>query len=490
MSGARAALIVATTTHDDPALGRLAAPSGDAQHLARILGEPTVGGFTVETMLNASSSTIQERVEAFFQENRTTTDFLLLYFSGHGVKDEDGRLYFAASNTRRERLRSTAVPATFVHDVMLASRPRQQVLILDCCYSGAFARGLVAKGGGRAGVGEALGGTHDLRGGRGRIVLTASDAIQYSFEGAEVRGTGTQSVFTSVLIEGMESGDADLDGDGWISIDELYDYAHDRVVARTPAQRPGKWGFGLEGAMFVARNPAAFDRDGTPAATARVATAGPQEPTGLAGRARRVPRRALLAGSLLVLAAVIAFVVRAVATSEDKSANTTPNRTPTAAVYRQVADDTNMLRVRVPASWGNVWGDGWHPTGYPPYEGRIGPGLNASPNNETWFKDLTTPGVFLGASSLLPKSYTPTTAVRRVSIGSCRTSDGGSYRDARYDGEFLQLTCPGSKTTWYVMAAWPVDHSYLVSVQVKLVDEADRAALKEVLASFEVTGTP
>jgi hypothetical protein len=40
------------------------------------------------------------------------------------------------------------------------------------------------------------------------------------------------------------------------------------------------------------------------------------------------------------------------------------------------------------------------------------------------------------------------------------------------------------------MAAWPVDHAFIVSVQVKLVDDADRSALEEILASFEVTGTP
>jgi uncharacterized caspase-like protein len=41
-------------------------------------------------------------------------------------------------------LTGTAVPASFLTEEMDASRSRRQVLILDCCHSGAFARG--AKG--------------------------------------------------------------------------------------------------------------------------------------------------------------------------------------------------------------------------------------------------------------------------------------------------------------------------------------------------------
>lgn len=76
--------------------------------------------------------------------------------------------------------------------------------------------------------------------GKGRVVLTASDSTQYSFEGNHVVGEGTRSVFTRSLVRGLTTGEADLDSDGDISIDELYSYVHDRVVEEMPQQRPKK----------------------------------------------------------------------------------------------------------------------------------------------------------------------------------------------------------------------------------------------------------
>ena len=66
---------------------------------------------------------------------------------------------------------------------MSRSRSRRQILLLDCCYSGAFKQGMLAKGDKRVGAGEQLEG-------QGRIVLTASDALQYSFEGGHVARRG------------------------------------------------------------------------------------------------------------------------------------------------------------------------------------------------------------------------------------------------------------------------------------------------------------
>ena len=46
------------------------------------------------------------------------------------------------------------------------------------------------------------------------------------------------SVFTDAVITGLRTGDADLDGDGLITLDELYDYVFDRVRALNPRQVP------------------------------------------------------------------------------------------------------------------------------------------------------------------------------------------------------------------------------------------------------------
>ena len=244
----RSALIVAVSEYQDAGLRQLVAPAQDAEALARVLGDPTIGGFAVKTLLNQPSHQVNREIEVFFA-NRAREDLLLLYFSGHGLKDEEGRLHFATPDTDRQFLRTTAVAATLLNEVMHHSRSRRQVLILDCCYSGAFARGMTHR------ADEAVGAGEYFREGRGQFVLTASNALQYAFEGDAVSGEGVRSVFTDTLVRGLETGEADLDGDGAISCDELYDYLHERVTDRMPQQKPRKWAFAVEGDIIIARNP-------------------------------------------------------------------------------------------------------------------------------------------------------------------------------------------------------------------------------------------
>ena len=113
MSGQRKALIIANDEYEQEALQNLLAPAADAEALARVLGDPQIGDFAVHVVRNEPAHVIQAQVEEMFSESRPE-DVLLLHFSGHGLKSESGELFFAAPNTRPNRLGSTAVPADFV----------------------------------------------------------------------------------------------------------------------------------------------------------------------------------------------------------------------------------------------------------------------------------------------------------------------------------------------------------------------------------------
>jgi uncharacterized caspase-like protein len=247
MDGTRSALIVASDDYTDPGLRRLRAPASDAQALAAVLQDPEIGGFQVRTLLNEPAHQVSEAVEEFFADRRPD-DLLLVHFSCHGVKDESGELYFATANTKLRRLGATAVAAEFVNRRMSRSRSRRVVLLLDCCYAGAFERGMTARAGTGVGIEEQFGG-------RGRAVITASSAMEYAFEGDELADARelAPSVFTSALVEGLETGEADRDQDGMVALDELYDYVYDKVRAATPNQTPGKWAFGVQGELVIAR---------------------------------------------------------------------------------------------------------------------------------------------------------------------------------------------------------------------------------------------
>jgi hypothetical protein len=245
--GRREALIVAADSYADPKLRALRAPARDAAELARVLGDPEVGDFQVDVSLNEPDHVVRRRLSEFFRD-RDRDDLLLLHVSGHGLKDEDGTLYFASSNTAVEHLEATAIPSEFVNRQMTKSRSRRIVLLLDCCFGGAFARGMVHR------AGESLAIREEFEG-QGRVVLTASRAMEYAFEGESREGDAQPSIFTSAIVKGLASGEADTDGDSRISIDELYDYVYDRVREATPNQTPSKWTFDVQGDLYVARSP-------------------------------------------------------------------------------------------------------------------------------------------------------------------------------------------------------------------------------------------
>lgn len=185
------------------------------------------------TLINGSTEAIRREIARLFTKKRRD-DLLLLYFSGHGVLDVKGRLYLAIKDTNLDLLSGTAIEAAFITKEMNDSNSRRQLLILDCCNSGAFERGMKGTPGASVhtcDVFEAIG--------VGRFVMTATDSTQYAWEGDLVTGEAKNSVFTHYLIKGLE-GEA-ANEEGLITFDSLYDYVHEHVVMETPKQTPCKW---------------------------------------------------------------------------------------------------------------------------------------------------------------------------------------------------------------------------------------------------------
>ncbi|MFJ7900533.1 DnaJ C-terminal domain-containing protein [Streptomyces sp. NPDC096198] len=241
--GRKDALLIATGTYDDGTLGRLRSPAQDCAGLEAVLADPRIGGFRTQRIEDAPAHRTMRAIESFFRD-RGRDDLLLLHLSCHGIKDEDGRLHFAARDTDRDLPASTAVPAAFLRERMERCRARTVVLLLDCCYSGAFLPG--AKGDDRIPVRDELGG-------HGRAVLTATSRTEYAWEGEHIESTVPQpSLFTGALIEGLRTGAADLNGDGRITVTEWYDYVYESLHRAGARQRPRMWAE-LEYQVTIAR---------------------------------------------------------------------------------------------------------------------------------------------------------------------------------------------------------------------------------------------
>jgi hypothetical protein len=243
----RLALIIANSDFEDEKLCRLKTPTRDAKALAAVLGDPDIGDFDVTLLIDEPEPVVRRRIARLYTR-RKRSDLLLLYYSGHGIRDAHGDLYLATRDTEMDIAGATALSASFVREQLDKSNSQRKVVMLDCCHSGAFAK---------AGLGDSVGTEDAFTGsGYGRVILTASDALELSWEGDEWLGEGRPSVFTNFLVEGLRTGAADLDGDGKIVLDELYKYVYERVMTSGYAkQTPHKWAQQVEGQIVVARSP-------------------------------------------------------------------------------------------------------------------------------------------------------------------------------------------------------------------------------------------
>jgi tetratricopeptide (TPR) repeat protein len=247
--GRKLALLIGNSRYDDPGLARLETADVDVREIADVLRAREIGEFDeVIELPDQGLAVVRRAIAQFFRQGKRD-DLLVFYFSGHGVKDENGHLYLAVKDTELPLLAGTSIEAPYITAQMDGSNSRRQVLILDCCHSGAFALG--AKGGGAQSVG--IGPAFEGRG-YGHVVLTATDSTQYAWEGDQIIGESDKSVFTHYLLQGLKTGEADGNGDGVITIDELYEYVFDHVVRETPKQTPGKWSYKQQGDIVIAQN--------------------------------------------------------------------------------------------------------------------------------------------------------------------------------------------------------------------------------------------
>ncbi|NEN88949.1 MAG: Clp protease [Okeania sp. SIO3H1] len=202
----------------------------DVEAMKEVLGNSEMGGFDdIKVLRNSNRQQIEEAIYDLFAD-RNKDDVLLFYFSGHGVKSREGNLFLATPKTRKGQrgiVTPTAVAASVLQGQMNDSFSQRLVVILDCCYSGAFTKGMTAKGDENIDIQAELGG-------KGRAILMSSSAVQSSFEseGSEL------SIYTKYLVEGIKTGAADTDNNGKISADELHQYVSEKVGEESPVMTP------------------------------------------------------------------------------------------------------------------------------------------------------------------------------------------------------------------------------------------------------------
>jgi branched-chain amino acid transport system substrate-binding protein len=264
---AKFALLIGVSEYSE---GLLSIPSAikDVEAMCRVLEHPDMGAFDeVKVLPNPDKGSMDKAIEDLFSK-RQRDDLVLLYFSGHGIKDEHAMFFLSTKQTGRDQQGdfsyATVLDASQLKGYINRSRSQRQVIILDCCFSGAFA---LTKGTPKIDKEDI-----DALGGRGRAILTSSSSIEYSLGSKDINlsiptsssssehSVGSQdnklSIYTKYLVEGIETGAADKDGDQFISVNELHEYASERVQEEAPAMTP-KFYLSLEGedTIILAKSP-------------------------------------------------------------------------------------------------------------------------------------------------------------------------------------------------------------------------------------------
>jgi Caspase domain len=181
----------------------------DANGIATLLESHSDGSpnFSVRLLtspeVDVTRSVLREAVEQLFAAD---SDMALLYFAGHGyIKSNGGYLVTIDAKKYDE-----GVAMDDVLNIANQSKAKNKVIILDCCHSGAMGS-----------PGLSLGTISQLA--EGLSVLTASRDSESSLES---NGSG---VFTSLVVDALQGGAADLRGN--ITPGSLYAYVDEALGA-------------------------------------------------------------------------------------------------------------------------------------------------------------------------------------------------------------------------------------------------------------------
>jgi uncharacterized protein YgiM (DUF1202 family) len=210
------------------------------------------------TMLRNEQATLMEMKRQLGVELRRKAgpkDTVIIFYAGHGAPETDPQSpdgdgiekYIVPYDGDETNLYSTGLPMKDL-EAMLYGRivSERVILITDACYSGASAGRTFATASRRATITDAF--LARLAKAKGRVIITASAANEVS----EERDDLGHGVFTYYLLEGLR-GKADLDGDGLITVEEIYTYVAKKVPEATNRnQNPVKHG-GVEGQLVLGR---------------------------------------------------------------------------------------------------------------------------------------------------------------------------------------------------------------------------------------------
>jgi hypothetical protein len=142
------------------------------------------------------------------------------FFSGHGAPAVDQSTYLVPYDADSKDIAATGVPMADVMKTLGESPAKEAIAFVDACFSGAGGRSIMPPG------------ARPLMRVK-EATPTAHVAFFSASRGEEISGPApgeSAGLFTKMLTTGLGLGQADMDGDGQISLQEIADWVGPRVA--------------------------------------------------------------------------------------------------------------------------------------------------------------------------------------------------------------------------------------------------------------------
>ncbi|MEM6401636.1 MAG: caspase family protein, partial [Cyanobacteria bacterium P01_D01_bin.116] len=189
-------------------------------------------------------------------DNRTieinSCERILFYFAGHGIiedafENQDGPTGYLIPQDAQRNDKSTFLPMQQLHDVLVALESHHLLVILDCCFAGAFRflRNLVP-------YQKLYRERYDrFMNGKAQQMIASASYDEKALDvltrlgDREDKNTGKYSPFAEVLLKALQiqtdeaKAPADIIPDGVITASELYLYLEQELAKLTNRQTPG-----------------------------------------------------------------------------------------------------------------------------------------------------------------------------------------------------------------------------------------------------------
>lgn len=240
---ANKALLIANWAYADPerTLEALKGPEHNLGLLAKALTDEAYGLFEPANIRLESNLAMADIRTAMwdFTHHAVPEDHLLIYYTGHGVRLPQGKLGLCGVDAGRDNLEPRSFNSVELRGWLNETRARSKVVVLDCCYAGAFLGGAVDEDVLDSAFGDGI----------GVLVSGGMEPVPDSL-------TAGPTPFTDALISVLL--DPDIAATRYLFIENAYAALQNRQPRLIPEPR---FSPGPRGQMPLARRPVPDDSD-------------------------------------------------------------------------------------------------------------------------------------------------------------------------------------------------------------------------------------